>query len=1285
MEILRISRWLISVCALLIVLPGMLGDVRVDRLIAAAQQPAMKVSQYLNAYQRITLQPADVERQVQSIGEFSISAPGMTFDLVLEPYDLRSPDSVAEEVGADGLTRRLRREPAGTYKGTVRQMEGAQARFTVSEGALEGMIITRDEWYFVEPLRHLDSGSQLTDSDFVVYKASDVKAGALRECATALPSRLEAGFEHVAPQELRAGPGDPRAAAQYTADLATEADNEFVAAFGGSPNANNEILSILNQVDGIYQAELSIALRVTYQHSWAGSSDPFTASDASQLLDEFRNYWNANLTFNDTFDLAHLWTGRDLSGGTVGVAYRSVVCKYRATSYGLSQRDTGGIFRVGTPAHEIGHNFGASHPDTATPPVTACANSIMNSSGGASTQLTFCQFSRDEITTHLSSYSACLLSPPSSLPDLVMTSLTGPTSATVGGSITVSAQVRNQGTAGAGPFRVELLLSTDSTITWGDLDTGRGCSFDGLAAGAQATCSGSVSLPSSVTPGTYHLGVMADYLGAVIESSDSNNYRAADTGALSVTDSGPPVSTEELSADDGTVEVPLRSDGHIDVNRLTPNSYPSTLRAIRVFFTPVQGVGSPVGVQIRLHAFTGPSGTAGAPASPPFLVDQTFTIPSAADSQGYVDFSITNGPTITSGDWYVGFQSPDARVITFFDTSSGSRGRTYFSSNNGQAFSLTQSSLGNLMVRAVVTKPASSCTYSLSPQSQSFPASGGTGTVNVSAGTGCSWTASSNAAWVTLSSGVSGTGNGAVNYAVAANTSTSTRTASLTIGGQAFAITQAGASGGSQTYSLFVPIVLSVAGLNNSFFTTELTLTNRGSSAATVTFAYTATFESGSGTANTTLPAGRQQIFSDAIEYLRLLGIPIPSSGNRGGTLWVRFSGLASGSDVAVSARTTTAAAGGRAGLAYAGVPTSALLNGASYVYGLRQNNADRSNLALQNTGGAAEGAITLRVTVYNGQTGASTVLPLEVLSPGEFRQLSGILALEGLQIQNGYARIERVSGTAPFYAYGVINDQVNSDGSFVPPILEGSLAGKTGLTLPVIVESGTYVSELVVTNWSGAPKTIHFEYTADSVQTSDKTARFSLTLPPGRQLIDPNLVQGLRNASIPGIGPAGPVFVGALFAFVAEGDISGISLAARTATPGGGGKLGLFYPAVPVGGESTSSAWIYGLQQNAENRTNLALVNTGLADRSTDVFTIELYDGNTGSKVATVPDISLAADAWMQIGTILAQYAPGTTQGYARITRTSGTNPFIAYAVINDGGQPGERSGDGAFITSSP
>ena len=91
--------------------------------------------------------------------------------------------------------------------------------------------------------------------------------------------------------------------------------------------------------------------------------------------------------------------------------------------------------------------------------------------------------------------------------------------------------------AAAGAFRVELLLSTDSTITWADQDTGRGCNFDGLAPGAQANCGGSVPLPAGAGPGSYFLSVRVDYLGAVIESSDSNNTRAGDTGALVITES----------------------------------------------------------------------------------------------------------------------------------------------------------------------------------------------------------------------------------------------------------------------------------------------------------------------------------------------------------------------------------------------------------------------------------------------------------------------------------------------------------------------------------------------------------------------------------------------------------------------------------------------------------------------------------------------------------------------------------------------------------------------------
>ena len=88
--------------------------------------------------------------------------------------------------------------------------------------------------------------------------------------------------------------------------------------------------------------------------------------------------------------------------------------------------------------------------------------------------------------------------------------------------------------------------------------------------------------------------------------------------------------------------------------------------------------------------------------------------------------------------------------------------------------------------------------------------------------------------------------------------------------------------------TLSVPIVLSLTGANNSFYTSELTLANRGTTDLLLEFNYTAAFGEGSGKVTDTLPAGRQRILPDAIAYLRSLGLAIPTSASNGGTLTVR-------------------------------------------------------------------------------------------------------------------------------------------------------------------------------------------------------------------------------------------------------------------------------------------------------------------------------------------------------------------------------------------------------------
>jgi Zn-dependent metalloprotease len=96
----------------------------------------------------------------------------------------------------------------------------------------------------------------------------------------------------------------------------------------------------------------------------------------------------------------------------------------------------------------------------------------------------------------------------------------------------------------------------------------------------------------------------------------------------------------------------------------------------------------------------------------------------------------------------------------------------------------------------VPTDCGGACTFSISPTSASVASAGGTGSVSVTAGAGCNWTAASNSAFITITSGTSGTGSGTVNYSVAANTSTTSRAGTLTIAGQTFTVNQAGTSTG---------------------------------------------------------------------------------------------------------------------------------------------------------------------------------------------------------------------------------------------------------------------------------------------------------------------------------------------------------------------------------------------------------------------------------------------------------------------------------------------------------
>lgn len=90
------------------------------------------------------------------------------------------------------------------------------------------------------------------------------------------------------------------------------------------------------------------------------------------------------------------------------------------------------------------------------------------------------------------------------------------------------------------------------------------------------------------------------------------------------------------------------------------------------------------------------------------------------------------------------------------------------------------------------TPTAPSCTFALSTMTLNIAATGATATIGVTANSGCAWTATSNASFVVVNSGSTGSGTGTVGLSIAENGGDA-RTGTVTVAGQTVTVSQAAA------------------------------------------------------------------------------------------------------------------------------------------------------------------------------------------------------------------------------------------------------------------------------------------------------------------------------------------------------------------------------------------------------------------------------------------------------------------------------------------------------------
>jgi BACON domain-containing protein len=199
-------------------------------------------------------------------------------------------------------------------------------------------------------------------------------------------------------------------------------------------------------------------------------------------------------------------------------------------------------------------------------------------------------------------------------------------------------------------------------------------------------------------------------------------------------------------------------------------------------------VGNRTASTVTVFANGGPIGEIGSNQTATFSIDLSPTGKTAVDAIGNpISPAPIASATFTARDNTTGVLSAGAATTLI-------HGVTAYV-DVAPCLLLAGGSTGPICVSVANTSSGSSgspsCSFSLSPSSQSFDSAGGPGTAAIQASSGCSWTATSNDTWIIMTSATSGTGNGTVVFQVQPNMTGLARSGTLTIAGQTFTVNQA--------------------------------------------------------------------------------------------------------------------------------------------------------------------------------------------------------------------------------------------------------------------------------------------------------------------------------------------------------------------------------------------------------------------------------------------------------------------------------------------------------------
>ena len=279
-----------------------------------------------------------------------------TLLLELRPQSQRAPGCELWVDLGGGVVEERPLPPPRTYRGEVVGTPGSFVTASLrADGRLSARIRMGLDVWSVQPWSDLspDPDPRL----HAVYSGHNRPAGKPWSCPVPSP---------MMPGSTVSGPGTygPAATCHDVARIGIDADYEFFQWNNGSVSETiADIDDVMNDVNGDnYEPQLQISHGIQIYVVRSNPNDPYTSSNHEVLLDQFAAEWNANFQHVER-DVAHLMTGRDIDGGTIGYARLATLCA-PSVAYGFAESNWQTTYfgdRVLVTAHELGHNWGANH------------------------------------------------------------------------------------------------------------------------------------------------------------------------------------------------------------------------------------------------------------------------------------------------------------------------------------------------------------------------------------------------------------------------------------------------------------------------------------------------------------------------------------------------------------------------------------------------------------------------------------------------------------------------------------------------------------------------------------------------------------------------------------------------------------------------------------------------------------------------------------------------------------------------------------------------------------